>query len=104
MQGIYDIIIASDEKSEVFGDEAAEGEGEKKEAKKPKVKEGEDGAEQPRKKRKNKKDEEYGVSRGMPSRPLLKSAADWAQESTSRMSLRWSTSTCPHPLHRTPTG
>ncbi|KAG7286155.1 ATP-dependent DNA/RNA helicase [Staphylotrichum longicolle] len=64
-RGIYDIIIASDEKSEVFGDENAEGEGEKKETKKSKSKGEEDGAEQPRKKRKNKKDEEYGVSRGI---------------------------------------
>ncbi len=63
-QGIYDIIIASDEKSEVFGDDAADGEADKKEPKKSKSKEGEDGAEQPKKKRKGKKDEEYGVSRG----------------------------------------
>jgi hypothetical protein len=62
-QGIYDIIIASDEKSEVFGDDAADGEGEKKEPKKSR-KEADDGAEQPKKKRKSKKDEEYGVSRG----------------------------------------
>jgi ATP-dependent RNA helicase DDX56/DBP9 len=62
-QGIYDIIIASDEKSEVFGDEAAGDEGEKKESKEPK-KEGEESAEKPKKKRKHKKDQEYGVSRG----------------------------------------
>ncbi|KAJ4293780.1 ATP-dependent DNA/RNA helicase [Collariella sp. IMI 366227] len=64
-RGIYDIIIASDEKSELFGDEAAEGEGEKKESKKPKTKEGEDSTEPSKKKRKHKKDEEYGVSRGI---------------------------------------
>jgi ATP-dependent RNA helicase DDX56/DBP9 len=64
-QGIYDIIIASDEKSELFGDEAAAGEGEKKESKKQSKGE-EEGAEQPKKKRRQqKKDEEYGVSRGM---------------------------------------
>ncbi|KAK3902566.1 hypothetical protein C8A05DRAFT_44045 [Staphylotrichum tortipilum] len=68
-RGIYDIIIASDEKSELFGDEAAEGEGEKKESKKQsKSKQGDDGAEQPKKKRKHKKDEEYGVSRGRTAR------------------------------------
>lgn len=59
-RGIYDIIIASDEKSEVFGDEAADKEREtKKESK-----DGED-SKQNKKKRKSKKDEEYGVSRGI---------------------------------------
>ena len=85
-QGIYDIIIASDEKSELFGDEAAGGEGEKKESKK-KSKSEEEGAEQPKKKRRQqKKDEEYGVSRGMPPGSLPQSAPNWFQESTSRMS------------------
>ncbi|KAK3995827.1 ATP-dependent RNA helicase dbp-9 [Cladorrhinum sp. PSN332] len=59
-RGIYDIIIASDEKSEVFGDEAAEKEAESK----IESKDGE-GAKQNNKKRKSKKDEEYGVSRGI---------------------------------------
>lgn len=64
-RGIYDIIIASDEKSEIFGDEAAEEGKEKEESKKQsKTKEGEDGSEQPKKKRKYRRDEEYGVSRG----------------------------------------
>lgn len=64
-QGIYDIIIASDEKSEVFGDAAADAEAEKEPKKKSNNEE--DGAEQPKKKRRQqKKDEEYGVSRGMP--------------------------------------
>ncbi|KAK4039228.1 hypothetical protein C8A01DRAFT_16762 [Parachaetomium inaequale] len=66
-RGIYDIIIASDEKSELFGDEAAGGEGEKKESKK-KSKSEEEGGEQPKKKRRQKKDEEYGVSRGRTAR------------------------------------
>jgi ATP-dependent RNA helicase DDX56/DBP9 len=73
-QGIYDIIIASDEKSELFGDEAAEAEGEKKEPKKSKNKDGEEGTAQPKKKRKHRKDEEYGVSRGMRTRLFLTSA------------------------------
>ncbi|SPQ27029.1 f577e402-693f-4fe0-a711-d710198d7085 [Thermothielavioides terrestris] len=66
-RGIYDIIIASDEKSELFGDEAAgEGGDDKKESKKKsKAKEGEDNVEPPKKRRKNRKDEEYGVSRGI---------------------------------------
>ncbi|KAL2015940.1 hypothetical protein VTK56DRAFT_4530 [Thermocarpiscus australiensis] len=66
-RGIYDIIIASDEKSEVFGDEAAgEGEETTKESKvDSKTKKKEENAEQPKKKRKYKKDEEYGVSRGI---------------------------------------
>nr|CDP28410.1 Putative ATP-dependent RNA helicase dbp-9 [Podospora anserina S mat+] len=56
-KGIYDIIIASDERSEVFGDEKEEetkeeGEGEEKKGKKK-------GG------RKGKRDEEYGVSRGI---------------------------------------
>ncbi|KAK3303451.1 P-loop containing nucleoside triphosphate hydrolase protein [Chaetomium strumarium] len=63
-RGIYDIIIASDEKSELFGDEAAGDEAGKKESKESK-KEGEESAEKPKKKRKHKKDEEYGVSRGI---------------------------------------
>ncbi|KAL2144811.1 hypothetical protein VTI28DRAFT_8473 [Corynascus sepedonium] len=61
-RGIYDIIIASDEKSELFGDEAADAEEKKK---KSKSKEEEESAEQPKKKRRHKKDEEYGVSRGI---------------------------------------
>ncbi|KAK4099822.1 DEAD-domain-containing protein [Parathielavia hyrcaniae] len=65
-RGIYDIIIASDEKPELFGDEPAEAEGQKKEPKKPKGKE--EGTEQPKKKRRHKKDEEYGVSRGRTAR------------------------------------
>ncbi|KAK4128434.1 DEAD-domain-containing protein [Parathielavia appendiculata] len=67
-RGIYDIIIASDEKPEFVGDEAAEAEGDKKEAKKPKSKDGEEGTEQPKKKRRHRKDEEYGVSRGRTAR------------------------------------
>ncbi|KAL2162034.1 hypothetical protein VTH06DRAFT_7819 [Thermothelomyces fergusii] len=63
-RGIYDIIIASDEKSELFGDEAADAEEEKKK-KKQKSNSNDEGTEQPRKKRKYKKDEEYGVSRGI---------------------------------------
>ncbi|KAK4190751.1 ATP-dependent RNA helicase dbp-9 [Podospora australis] len=59
-RGIYDIIIASDERSEVFGDEAADKEeGAKKE-------DGEESSEKQKKKKKGgKKDEEYGVSRGI---------------------------------------
>jgi len=54
-RGIYDIIIASDEKSEVFMDAEAKGE------------DGAEGkAEKPKKRRKvNKRDGEYGVSRGI---------------------------------------
>ncbi|KAH6843026.1 P-loop containing nucleoside triphosphate hydrolase protein [Chaetomium sp. MPI-CAGE-AT-0009] len=64
-RGIYDIIIASDEKSEVFGDENADADAEKKEPKKKSNNE-EDSTEQPKKKRRQqKKDEEYGVSRGI---------------------------------------
>ncbi|KAK3292728.1 uncharacterized protein B0H64DRAFT_328529 [Chaetomium fimeti] len=66
-RGIYDIIIASDEKSELFGDEGADAEVEKKEPKKKSNGE-EDSAEQPKKKRRQKKDEEYGVSRGRTAR------------------------------------
>lgn len=56
-KGIYDIIIVSDERSEVFGDEKEEemkeeGEGEEKKGKKK-------GG------RKGKRDEEYGVLRGI---------------------------------------
>ncbi|KAL2256142.1 hypothetical protein VTK26DRAFT_2121 [Humicola hyalothermophila] len=65
-RGIYDIIIASDEKPETFGDEAAAEEGEAKDSKKnSKSKSGEESSEQPKKKRKYRKDEEYGVSRGI---------------------------------------
>ncbi|KAK4149597.1 hypothetical protein C8A00DRAFT_46818 [Chaetomidium leptoderma] len=68
-RGIYDIIIASDEKSELFGDEAAGDEEEKKESKKTSKSKEEEGAEQPKKKRRqHKKDEEYGVSRGRTAR------------------------------------
>ncbi|KAL2187469.1 DEAD-domain-containing protein [Thermothelomyces heterothallicus CBS 203.75] len=74
-RGIYDIIIASDEKSELFGDEAADAEEEKKEKKKKQKSNSNDeaekkdeGAEQPKKKRRYKKDEEYGVSRGRTAR------------------------------------
>jgi len=60
-RGIYDIIIASDEKSEVFLEGEAAGE-------KPQ-KDGEAGEDQPKKKRKmggkRDKDQEYGVSRGI---------------------------------------
>ncbi|GAB1315805.1 ATP-dependent DNA/RNA helicase [Madurella fahalii] len=64
-RGIYDIIIASDEKSEVFGDEAA-GEGEAKQSKKDsKSQKGGEEADQPKKKRKHEIDEEYSVSRGI---------------------------------------
>ncbi|KAK4198606.1 ATP-dependent RNA helicase dbp-9 [Triangularia verruculosa] len=61
-KGIYDIIIASDERSEVFGDEKEEkGEGEGQDG------EGGEGEEKKgkRKGRKGKRDEEYGVSRGI---------------------------------------
>ncbi|KAL2266228.1 hypothetical protein VTJ83DRAFT_5580 [Remersonia thermophila] len=63
-RGIYDIIIASDEKSEIFGDEAAEEE-KGKQSKKPSKNNQGDNSEQPKKKRKHSKDEEYGVSRGI---------------------------------------
>lgn len=95
----------------MFGDAAGEeGEG-KKEAKK--AKDGEEDAEQPKKKRKqHKKDEEYGVSRGMQERSEREVSFcrkdsltnRRLQESTSRMSPRWSTLTCPHPPRLTPTG
>ncbi|KAK3316107.1 P-loop containing nucleoside triphosphate hydrolase protein [Apodospora peruviana] len=73
-RGIYDIIIASDEKSEVFMDEkagaaAAEQEESKEDAKSSRKGENADAEKepaQPKKKRKtHKKDEEYGVSRGI---------------------------------------
>ncbi|KAK4227548.1 ATP-dependent RNA helicase dbp-9 [Podospora fimiseda] len=60
-RGMYDIIIASDEKSEVFADEAAEKEAESKNG----SKHAEEDAKQSKKKRKANKDEEYGVSRGI---------------------------------------
>jgi len=75
-KGIYDIIIASDEKSEMFGDEAA---GADEDFKKPnedsKSKKGDtDGGkqdQQPKKKRKTQKqDNEYGVSRGIDFRNI----------------------------------
>lgn len=68
-KGIYDIIIASDEKSEMFGDEAAEGE-KKKEEEGSKQKEAgketseKEGAPSKKKRKTSKKDQEYGVSRG----------------------------------------
>lgn len=73
-KGIYDIIIASDEKSEVFADKEGEAEGTQEGEQNSKSKKGEKTAEdgtdvtQPKKKRKttqSKKDEEYGVSRGI---------------------------------------
>ncbi|KAL2170212.1 hypothetical protein VTG60DRAFT_5080 [Thermothelomyces hinnuleus] len=68
-RGIYDIIIASDEKSELFGDEAADAEEKKKKKQKSnsndEAEKKDEGAEQPKKKRRFKKDEEYGVSRGI---------------------------------------
>ncbi|KAK4453927.1 ATP-dependent RNA helicase dbp-9 [Podospora aff. communis PSN243] len=72
-KGIYDIIIASDEKSEIFGDEGAE-----EDAKKTKESKGERGGDdagkegaQPKKKRRtHKQDNEYGVSRGIDFRNL----------------------------------
>ncbi len=69
-KGIYDIIIASDEKSEAFGDEPAAENGDAKKAKEePKKKKkgdkSKDAESQPNKKRKTQKqDQEYGVSRG----------------------------------------
>lgn len=64
-QGIYNIIITSDEKSELFRDEAADvGEGTKDSKKQAKSREAENNTDQPKKKRRHKKDEEYGVSRG----------------------------------------
>lgn len=79
-KNVYDIIIASDEKSEMFGDEKspedeeeeaheqAEAEDQTEEPKKKKNKKGEveaDDSSQPKKKRKvSRKDPEYGVSRG----------------------------------------
>jgi len=70
-KGIYDIIIASDEKSEIFGDETAEeGEGnvqDKANSKKSGKTDAEQEGSQPKKKRKTQKqDQEYGVSRGKP--------------------------------------
>ncbi|KAK5661987.1 hypothetical protein OQA88_10098 [Cercophora sp. LCS_1] len=72
-KGIYDIIIASDEKSEAFGDEPAVGEEPKepKEESKPKKGERPEQEGQPKKKRKtDKRDQEYGVSRGIDFRNL----------------------------------
>jgi hypothetical protein len=89
----------------VFGDEAADVEGDKKESKKEaKGKEGEESTEQPKKKRKHKKDEEYGVSRGKQACRSLQSATNSFQASTSRTSPRWSTSICRHQLPPTHTG
>ncbi|KAK4209793.1 hypothetical protein QBC37DRAFT_429863 [Rhypophila decipiens] len=72
-KGIYDIIIASDEKSGVFADKKeADAEEEQAEdnskSKKAETADGEAESAQPKKKRKtskNKKDDEYGVSRGI---------------------------------------
>lgn len=71
-RGIYDIIIASDEKSEVFADkkegEAEEDKKEPKSTKKEETDENDAESTQPKKKRKtskHNKDEEYGVSRGI---------------------------------------
>jgi ATP-dependent RNA helicase DDX56/DBP9 len=73
-KGIYDIIIASDEKSEIFGDEPAN-EDTKKSKEDSGGKKGETDAEkegaQPKKKRRTQKqDNEYGVSRGIDFRNL----------------------------------
>ncbi|KAK3349989.1 P-loop containing nucleoside triphosphate hydrolase protein [Lasiosphaeria hispida] len=62
-KGMYDIIIASDEKSEIFGDETAGEEASKKQKEKAE-------SDQPSKKRKTQKDQEYGVSRGIDFRNL----------------------------------
>ena len=71
-RGIYDIIIASDEKSEVFSDEKKgeveeiETKQEDSKSKKGESADGEKETTQPKKKRKTgKKDQEYGVSRGI---------------------------------------
>ena len=78
-RNVYDIIIASDEKSEMFADEKspedeeeeaaeqAEAEDAAEETEKGKKKaDAEGSSSQPKKKRKvSKKDPEYGVSRGM---------------------------------------
>jgi ATP-dependent RNA helicase DDX56/DBP9 len=79
-RNVYDIIIASDEKSEMFGDEkspedeeeeakeqaeAEDGAEEPKKKQKKAEAETEDSSSQPKKKRKvSRKDPEYGVSRG----------------------------------------
>ena len=69
-KGIYDIIIASDEKSEMFGDEAAEGEKKKESEEGSKPKEAgketseKEGTPSKKKRKTSKKDQEYGVSRG----------------------------------------
>lgn len=77
-RNVYDIIIASDEKSEMFADEKSPedeeeeaedeqgSEAKKSDQKSAKQSDKEDGASQPKKKRKtSKRDPEYGVSRGM---------------------------------------
>ncbi|KAK0709734.1 P-loop containing nucleoside triphosphate hydrolase protein [Lasiosphaeria miniovina] len=69
-RGIYDIIIASDEKSEVFGDLAIGEDGKSKDIKPEAEKKDGDAAEKEseksKKKRKTqKRDAEYGVSRGV---------------------------------------
>ncbi|KAK3381415.1 P-loop containing nucleoside triphosphate hydrolase protein [Podospora didyma] len=72
-RGIYDIIIASDEKSELFRDEAAAEEAEamaNKSKQEAKAKQGDDAdvgkdAGQSKKRKTQKRDAEYGVSRGV---------------------------------------
>ncbi|KAK1836690.1 ATP-dependent RNA helicase dbp-9 [Podospora conica] len=68
-KGIYDIIIASDEKSEMFGDEAAEGE-KKKESQETPEKDGAPSKKKPKTSKTSKKDQEYSVSRGIDFRNL----------------------------------
>jgi hypothetical protein len=117
-RNVYDIIIASDEKSEMFGDEKspedeeeevdAKAEDDAAETKKEKKGEAdvEDSAAQPKKKRKvSRKDPEYGVSRGKLSLHIM----FWPQHSndeqalTSRMSGPSSTSISPPQHHHIPT-
>lgn len=71
-KGIYDIIIASDEKSEIFGDEGAEGDTKPKQDSKGRKgnSEEKEGVQPKKKRRTHKQDNEYGVSRGIDFRNL----------------------------------
>ena len=72
-RGVYDIIIAADEKNEMLGDAQekveetkAEEDGDEEESKKRQNEDGESGEKRPKKKQKSSRaDKEYGVSRGM---------------------------------------
>ncbi|KAK0641128.1 P-loop containing nucleoside triphosphate hydrolase protein [Cercophora newfieldiana] len=70
-KGIYDIIIASDEKSEIFGDEPGDEDG-KKSKQDPKNKKGDaeekEGAQPKKKRRTQKQDNEYGHRIGRTAR------------------------------------